>query len=181
LSQEELDGLIQRARNRDPAAVATLFERFYPKVLRYMRYRVPPAHAEDLAGEAFFRVLRGLSDQQGSFRAWLFTIARNLVLDHRKSAKVRLEQPLTASIADDLKDDNDPAAIVEQGMDIEEALRDLTEEQQELLDLKFHQGLSNAEIGAVTGRSPEAVRGLQFRALSALRDVLETGRNRHAR
>jgi RNA polymerase sigma-70 factor (ECF subfamily) len=106
--------------------------------------------------------------------AWLYRIATNVVNDYFRSRKSRPEEPMNERIAEGAQARAaDPSTAVGRRLDLEQAMGCLTGEQRELITLKFIQGLSNAEIGEATGRSPEAVRALQFRALSALRENLK--------
>jgi RNA polymerase sigma-70 factor (ECF subfamily) len=172
LKDDALGPLLEQARARAPEALAELCERIYPDVLRYMRYRVGRDEAEDLTEEVFLRVVRSVGGQTGSFRAWLFRVASNVVTDwlrHKRVAeRVRVDGEAVARSAGG----SDPAAGAARRLDLADALAQLTDDQRELVTLKFLQGLSNAEIGAITGRTQEAVRALQFRALSALRGLL---------
>jgi len=173
LSDDVTEQLLRKARGGDAESLATLCGVFYPKVLRYMHYRVDPASAEDLAGEVFLRVLGHIGQQKGSFVAWLYRIAANVVADHGRARKRRRESRMDQWIAQTVTDGGDsPAEVVGRRMDIRRALARLTEEQRELVTLKFIQGLSNREVAEITGRKRGAVRSLQFRALSTLRQLL---------
>jgi RNA polymerase sigma-70 factor (ECF subfamily) len=172
LSEEQNARLLARARTRDPEALAALCEQFYPKLLRYMHYRVHPDAAEDLAADVLVRVIRSIDKQTGSFVAWVYKIAANVVADHGRAGKVRRERPMDERTVNTHADAADVSGDVERQLDIRAALTRLTGDQRELVTLKFIQGLSNAEVGEATGRKPEAVRGLQFRALRALRQIL---------
>jgi len=172
LSEEENARLLQKARERDPEALAALCERFYPRLLKYMHYRVHPSLAEDLAADVLLRVIRSIDRQTGSFVAWLYKIAANVVADHGRASRTRREKPMDDETLKTHAGAADVSADVERQLDIRNALGKLTGDQRELVTLKFIQGLSNAGIGDVTGRKPEAVRGLQFRALRALRQIL---------
>lgn len=164
--------LLQQAREQSPEALAALCEHVYPKLVRYMHYRVGAAEADDLAAEVLVRVLRGISKQKGSFFPWLYRIAANVIADYARSATTRKEEPMTDSAAQlALARGSDHVAAAGR-LDIENALAALSEDQREFVVLKFLQGLTNAEIGELTGRTPEAIRALQFRALRALRDLL---------
>ena len=168
LNTNELDNLVKKARQRDAAALAELCERYYPRVLKFMRYRVGPGAAEDLAGEVFARLMRSIDRQNGRFEPWLYQIARNVVIDRARRKQTRPESEWDDSLM------NHPAEAtnVAGRLDLEQALTRLNDEQRELVTLKFLQGLTNDEIGEVTGRTAEAVRALQYRALSALREVM---------
>ncbi len=165
--------ILRDARLGDGESIASLCMLFYPKVLTYMRYRVDAASAEDLTSEVFVRVLSHIGEQRGSFVAWLYRIAANVVIDHARAHATRKESALEE---DDMKIAGGAAIssdVSDRRMDLEDAVALLTEEQRELITLKFIQGLSNVEIAEATGRSPEAVRALQFRALMALREILD--------
>ena len=164
--------VLQRARMGQPDAVTALCTAWYPKVLRYMHYRVSPHVAEDLTAEVFVRVLRSLKTQRGSFPAWLFRIAENIVIDHRRSSAVRKQEPMHEQIEqhEDAHCRHDEA--VASRMDIETAMIQLSGDQRQLITLKFIEGLANEDVAAIMDRSTGAVRVLQFRALQALRRVL---------
>jgi len=181
LADEELARLLEEARKRTPEALAELCELFYPKVLKYMHYRVAAQHAEDLTEEVFLRVVRSIQGQTGSFNAWLYRVAANVVAQWYRQKKRRdcvgieeIDGEL-ASAADG------PGETVPRHLDLTEAIGQLTDDQREFVTLKFIQGLSNADIAEITGRSPEAIRALQFRALSALRQILDDEKKSHER
>lgn len=174
MDQQELDAHVEGARRGEPESLAALWEHFHPRILTYMYYRVGPAWAEDLAGEVFLRVVGHIGTQRGRFVAWLYRIARNVVIDYRRrrSRRERREVSMREPVVQSLPGGQDPAETTARRADLEAAIAQLTEQQRELVVLKFVQGLSNEEIGEVTGRSPGAVRGLQFRALKALREMV---------
>ncbi|MDQ4084975.1 MAG: sigma-70 family RNA polymerase sigma factor, partial [Actinomycetota bacterium] len=150
-------------------------------VYRFLYYRVGShALAEDLTSETFFRALRSMSGfkwQGRDFGAWLVTIARNLVADHFKAGRTRLE-----SATDDLADHDTatpgPEEHVLVGLTNEAllgALRRLAPEQQECLVLRFLQGMSIAETAQILERSEGAVKQLQLRAVRNLAKLLPEG------
>jgi len=172
LDHTELVPTVERARNGDRPALAELCAEFYPRVLRFMHYRVGPRFAEDLAAEVFLKVVRAIGTQSGSFPAWLFRIAANVVTDHFRASATQREASMTEAVLESVASRDQPAAAVAHKLDIARALEQLTDDQRELVTLKFIEGLSNADIGEITGRSPEAIRVLQFRALAAMRQFL---------
>lgn len=172
-----VDTLIARAKAGDQAAFDGLFERFWPAVYRYFAYRVEDAaSAEDLAAEVFLRVAHGLAayEQQGApFQAWVLRIARNLAIDHFRRTSTRpevaLDEEWPASPDDDLN------LIVDRrltGERLREALERLTDEQREVIILRFIVGCPIAEVVAALSRSESAVKALQRRGLAALRAAL---------
>ncbi len=170
MNEHAEDRTIERARRGDADALARLCEEYYPRIVSFMHYRTDPASAEDLAGEVFVRVIRNIRKQNGSFRAWLYRIARNVVIDHMRYEDVRETVAMNEGSTRTTSARGPRAA--DRRMDLRSAMGQLTDDQRELLVLKFVQGLSNDEIVETTGRTRGAVRALQFRALSALRGML---------
>jgi RNA polymerase sigma-70 factor (ECF subfamily) len=175
---ERVHGLVTLAQRGDSEAFALLYERYVDVVYRYVYYRVGSHHvAEDLTSETFVRALRRLDAFTWTGRdiaAWFITIARNIVLDHVKSSRYKLE--VTTG---DLLDGDERAPSTEddvlarlRGERLVEAMRRLKPEQQECLSLRFLQGLSLAETAEAMGRSAGAVKQLQLRAVRSLQREL---------
>ncbi len=171
MNKHEVDILVEKGREQDAESLVAICEYFYPQVLKYMRYRVDLASAEDLTSEVFLRVLRHIGGQKGSFQAWLYKISANVVVDHCRTRKMRKEIPMSEEIIESVEAGKDPSGAMGSQIDISHAISKLTDEQRELITLKFIQGLSNSDIAEITSRSQEAIRGLQYRALSSLRDI----------
>lgn len=169
--------VVEAARQGDKGALAQVCERFYPRIYRYISHRVGDARdAEDLAGEVFVRMLGSIREQRGNLEAWLFRIAGNVVTDHYRKRAVR---SVEVELPEEMPGAGDPEAAVERILDgerLRKGLKALTEEQREMVILRFIMGYEPDEVAAITGRSAGAVRALQFRALSALRAALGTAR-----
>ena len=174
--------LVQRAQAGDAEAFGELYDRYVEMVHRYVALRVgSPQLAEDLTSETFLRALRRI----GTFRwqgrdvgAWFVTIARNLVADHYKSSRYRLELTTDALTPSDTPVQDGPEGEVIAALQSEqllEAVRRLGPEQQECIALRFLQGLSVAETAAVMGRGDGAVKALQYRAVKSLGRLLPDG------
>jgi len=171
---------VQRAQAGDPEAFGLLYDRYLDQVYRYVLYRVAsPQLAEDLTSETFTRALRriGTFQEQGrDIGAWFVTIARNLVADHYKSARYRLElmtDDVTRSGQVPLAEG--PERQVLDGLTnavLLAAVRQLRPDQQECIVLRFLQGRSVAETAQVMGRSDGALKALQHRAVGALGKLL---------
>ncbi|MGA7104510.1 MAG: sigma-70 family RNA polymerase sigma factor, partial [Candidatus Deferrimicrobiaceae bacterium] len=126
-----------------------------------------------LAGEVFVRMLGAIREQKGNLEAWLFRIAGNVLTDHYRKRAVRSGE---VELPDELAGGDDPGAAVERKLDsdrLRKGLRVLTEEQRETVILRFVMGYEHDEVAAIMGRSTGAIRALQFRALAALKEVLE--------
>lgn len=173
MEEREIRSLVEKARLRDADALATLCERIYPEILKYMSYRVDAQLAEDLASEVFVHLVRSIHTQRGSFVAWIYRIANNVIIDYLRREKSRKDRLRAANDSPERTNrNNDPSQRVEHEIDLREAIKKLTEEQRKFVILKFIQGLSNSEIAEIMDRNVGALRALQFRALKMLRDLL---------
>jgi len=156
--------------------LAGLFEEYYDRLARYANARIgDQREAEDLASEVFVRALKSLDsfEERGlPMGAWLFKIAHNMVVDyHRRNSQKRTVDLESV----ELEADDDPAAEAERKLEMErvrQAMKDLSEDQREVLRLRFYGGLSSAEVGAMMSKSDGAVREAQSAALKKLRTKL---------
>jgi len=176
-----LTALVDLARQGDAEAFGALYDHYSPAVYRFIYYRVSTrVLAEDLTSETFFRALRSISNfrwQGKNFGAWLTTIARNLVADHYKSSRARLE-----ITTDDFTGHEQATSTTEEEVLVEvtnqilrEALTKLPADQQECLVLRFLNGNSIQQAAEALGRSEGAVKQLQLRAVRNLAKQLPEG------
>ena len=176
-------GLVQRAQAGDAEAFGELYDKYVDQVYRYVYYRVASSQlAEDLTSETFLRALRRISSftwQGRDVGAWFVTIARNLIADHYKSGRYRLE--LTTE--DVSESSSAPIQASPEGEVLEamqnkvllEAVKQLNAELQECVVLRFLQGLSVAETAQVMGKNDGAIKALQYRAIRTLGRLLPEG------
>ena len=172
--------VVRRAQEGDAEAFGELYDRYVDVVYRYIHYRVStPALAEDLTSETFLRALRRISSytwQGRDFGAWLVTIARNLIADHYKSGRYRLEvatSDLVEAGAD--RSEEGPEGEVLANITNEallQAVKQLNAEQQECIALRFLQGMSVAETAQIMGKNEGAIKALQYRAVKSLSRLL---------
>ncbi|WP_228641315.1 sigma-70 family RNA polymerase sigma factor [Microtetraspora sp. AC03309] len=179
LEHDEMRTLVLRAKTGDTEAFGMLYDRYVDLVYRYVFFRVGShALAEDLTSDTFLRALRGIADftwQGRDFGAWLVTIARNLVTDHYKSGRSRLEVSTAEVLDTPLDGEHIPENAVVANMVNEHVLRAITRlnaEQQECVVLRFLHGMSLAETAMIMGKQSGAIKALQFRAIKALARVL---------
>ncbi|MDT0442138.1 ECF subfamily RNA polymerase sigma factor, BldN family [Streptomyces johnsoniae] len=170
--------LVERAQAGEAEAFGCLYDHYSDTVYRYIYYRVGGrATAEDLTSETFLRALRriGTFTWQGrDFGAWLVTIARNLVADHFKSSRFRLEVT-TGEMLDANEVERSPEESVLESLAnsaLLDAVRKLNPQQQECVTLRFLQGLSVAETARVMGKNEGAIKTLQYRAVRTLARLL---------
>ncbi len=173
IDDETIDRLVAAAQGGDPDAFGALFDHYYVPVYRFVAARVGrPSDAEDLAQLVFVKALEALPRYEARgvpFGGWLFRLARNVVIDH---VRTRREHTTLDVVAGQTTEEAGPddLAVLRQEMDsVAHALRRLTPEQREAIELRFFAGLSAKEAAAAMGRQEGTVRGLQFRAIAALR------------
>jgi len=165
--------LLNKARARDAEALAGLCALYYPRILRFMRYRMGPQDADDLTSEVFVKVMRAIDHQTGRFEPWLYRLARNVIIDRVRYRQARPETEFDDVVQQLPANETPSREATAARVDIENALTLVSEDHRELLTLKFVQGLSNQEISEITGQNLNAIRVMQFRALKAMRAVLE--------
>ncbi|ROP39720.1 sigma-70 family RNA polymerase sigma factor [Saccharothrix texasensis] len=177
---EEPWNLVRAAQGGDTDAFGALYDRYVDVVYRYVLFRVGDRTlAEDVTSETFLRALRSIgsiSYQGRDVGAWFVTIARNIVFDHVKSSRYRLEVT-TAELADNREVTDGPEQEVLTDATNAELLRcvaQLGDDQRECITLRFIQGLSVAETAARMGRNEGAIKALQHRAVRRLAQLLPT-------
>jgi RNA polymerase sigma-70 factor (ECF subfamily) len=178
--EDDVRTLVLDAKSGSTESFGTLYDRYVDLVYRYIYFRVGSHQlAEDLTSETFLRALRRISDftwQGRDFGAWLVTIARNLVADHFKSGRYRLEIPTGEIIDVPLDGSHIPENAVVTAIindRVLRAVRELNPEQQECVVLRFLHGLSLAETALIMGKKSGAIKALQFRAVRALARALK--------
>jgi RNA polymerase sigma factor (sigma-70 family) len=174
----ETGGAIDGARRGDLDALDRLYRRYSPSVLGYLR-GLGVRDAEDVTGEVFVSVVGGLSNFSGSdddFGSWLFTIAHRRAVDsfrRRSRRRETLTDPVdlreAAPSIDDVADD---VAARVTFAPLVHALEQLTRDQRAVILLRAVADQSIAEVAAILGKEPGAVKALQQRAVAALKRAL---------
>jgi RNA polymerase sigma-70 factor (ECF subfamily) len=179
LHREDDDQILALIAKRDSSAFGELYERHVTSIYRYVYYRVGnPEDAEDLTARVFMRALKHVNtynDRGVPFTAWLYRIAHNVVANyHRDNSRhpsVPLdEMELHSAHHDDADTNIDSARERERLL---RAIRQLPEDRQQLVVLKFVEQLQNAEIGQIMNRSEGAIKSLYHRTLVQLREILD--------
>ncbi len=173
-SSEQLSHLAVDAKS-DPAAFGRLYNQMVQPVYRYIRSRVSSPHeAEDLTSQTFIAVLEGLHAyrERGYFSAWLFRIARSKVMDHYRRSRVEL--PLEA-VEDHVGLDDALNGVVrsDQLERLARLIRARSEDERELIRLRYVADLSYAEIAQVLGKREGAVKKTMYRLLASIKSQME--------
>lgn len=162
--------LVERARAGERDAFGDLYRLYHAPIFRLVRFSLGPDAADDAAAETFARAWSSLPryrDTGAPFVAWLYGIARHVVSDARRAAK------RSEPVADPPERGIDPTGGQDDRLAIAALLGRLSKEQRQVIELKFLIGLRNEEVAAVLGKSAGAVNAQQWRALRALRDLME--------
>lgn len=168
--------LLDRIRQYDQAALAQVYDQHYDRIYHYVfRFVGQVAAAEDLTANVFLRLLKAVrsgNEPRTNLVAWLYRVAHNLVVDSFRRSPTAEDLELTEWLEGY---DPDLTHIVEQRLQMERvrrALLALTPAQQQVIVLKFLQGLDSVEVAAILNKSEGAIDALQHRALLALRQAL---------
>jgi RNA polymerase sigma-70 factor (ECF subfamily) len=169
--QDELT-LLAGIQNRDPQALAQVHDTYYPAIFRFIAFRVGDhATAEDLTSEVFTRLLHAVNERsapKNTLRGWLYRVAANVVADHHRAnyrvKQVQLDERIQSNAVGPVEAASGKQLLAE----LSEALADLTEDQQNVISLRFGYEMSIKDVAQVMGKSEGAVKQLQARALAAL-------------
>lgn len=173
IGNDELADLIRGSKRGDEAALTGLCTYVYGHVYAFLYYRVARAEdAEDLTSEVVLKMIKALKRQRGNFHAWMYRIARNRLVDYYRQRAVRQEISLIDAPTKELVTKGDLSSQIMTKEKLRKGLENLTEEQKQVIILKFIQGYDNQEIASIVGKSVGAIKVLQFRALKALRKYL---------
>ena len=161
-----------------PPDFAETYDQHVWDVYGYFRYRLGAKEpAEDLTQQTFERALRawdGYDPRRASAKAWLLTIAHNLLVDHYRRRGVVNEEPLAEPHDPDRvpADEDEPSIGIDP--ELEAALGGLGQRERELIALRFGGDLSGREIAELTGLSLANVQQILSRSLRRLRDELDS-------
>jgi RNA polymerase sigma-70 factor (ECF subfamily) len=178
MDAETIDRLVAEAQAGNRDAFGQIFDEYHQPIYRFVVSRVGrPSDAEDLTQLIFVKALEALPRYTARgipFGGWLFRLARNAVIDHVRTRRDHLE--LTAEIQRPTEEAGpEAAAALRQDLDaVSRALGALTDEQREVIELRFFAGLSAREAAEAMGKQEGTIRGLQFRAIASLRRQLGT-------
>lgn len=179
LAQDEARELLRRANAYDERALTRIYNLFADRVFRFIYYRIQDRpRAEDLTNEVFVRMLENVDKFRPSgedatllLTGWIFTIARNLMIDDYRRQKTRTADALPDADVD-IADETFDFDVHITRADLQNALAQLTEEQQTVLLLRFEEGFTSLQIAKMMGKSDMAVKALQRRGLATMARIL---------
>ena len=178
VNEADEEQLLAAAMQFNDAALSELYDRYEAKIYGYVYRRTgDQSLAEDLTAQVFLKMLESIQDQKAwrsSFSGWLYRIAHNLLVDtYRREGRhgeVDLED-----VSQMAAESQNPEETVAQALDTERlrsAIRRLTEDQAEVVSLRFLEGYSIAEVAGMMNRTEGAIKALQYRAVATLRTLI---------
>jgi RNA polymerase sigma-70 factor, ECF subfamily len=179
MADQEERQVLEGLQKLDPQVISAIYDRFFPVVFRYVRYRMGSnQQAEDITSDVFVRMLEAVTKGKGpdsNIQAWLLGTASHAVNDHYRLAYKHPVQEIDEAIPDRQATPAETVEHRDRQRRVIRAMTHLTLEQQDVLALRFGQELSLEETAVVMKKNVNAVKQLQLRALSALnRQIDET-------
>ena len=178
--RNDIEQLVARAQEGDRDALEELYLQHFDRIYSYLHMTVGNRHdAEDLTTQTFLRMLESISGfRWGSapFSAWLFRIAHNLAMDHFRSRRrwqPEEEVPEPPGAVESSAEDQAIRVLANESMF--DLIEQLSDEQRDVLILKFVFDFSNAEAATVLDKTEGAIKSLQHRALASLQKHIATG------
>lgn len=180
-NRKETVKLIKLAKNGDKEAFSSLYKIYFVPIYRFIYLRVQnKSLAEDFTQTVFIKVYEAISDFRIENKTplnYFFTVARNTIIDYwRKKKDLTLENPNIIAKEGQVDMAENIHNIIqreEQSKILQNIIQYLTKDQQEIIILKFIDDLSTKEIAEIVGKTEEAVRQLQSRALKSIRSKLK--------
>ena len=171
--------LLEGAASFDERALGELYDRYEARIYSYIYRRTGnESLAEDLTAQVFLKMLEAIRSDKGwhsSFSGWLYRIAHNAVIDYYRQRdrqqQVSLEDTLTTTASD-----HNPVVMAEASLDSQRlrmAIGRLTEEQSEVITLRFLEGYSISEVAEMLDKTEGSIKALQYRAVTTLRQLLQ--------
>jgi RNA polymerase sigma-70 factor (ECF subfamily) len=169
--------LLEKARQLDTDALAQIHDRYYGPVFSYIVFRVSQRElAEDMASEVFLRFLRALHARQApqsTLRGWLFSVAGHIVNDHHRHSYRHPQVQISDALehpGGSLDSTIEVRMLVD---DLRRAVTELTDEQQQIIALRFGSELPIQDVARTLGKTEGAVKQLQARAVAALARIMK--------
>lgn len=177
LDKQQVEDLVQKAQEGDTEAFGKLYDLFVDPLYRYIFFRIGKEEALDLTENVFLKIWQALHSYKiGSlhFSSWIFRIAHNAVVDfyrlHKEDLPLDYELPETNR-------SQDPVVLTEQKLShevLQKAIAKLSKKYQQIITLKYINELDNEEIARILKKNEGSLRILKFRALKALKKILES-------
>ncbi len=168
--------LLHRAKSLDQEALAQVHENYYDAIYRYITYRVSDQHtAEDLTSEVFIRFLHAIQQKnapQNTIRGWLFGTASLILKEHYRKKKRTVLTEINDSLPGETIEPTKRLELQESSETLRQAITNLTEDQQQVLALRFGYEMPVRDVAETMNKSEGSVKMLQMRAIAALSQIM---------
>ncbi len=175
--KKNIKELVRKAKEGFPNAFAEIYDCYFPQIYRFIFLKVNNREeAEDLSQQVFVKAwgsIQNFKEKGFPFSSWLYRIARNLVIDFYRTNKQSVELDENILVKDSSLDIDNKLFVSFVGKEISKAFGFLTEEQKEIIILRFVQELSYREIARIMDKNQPALRILQYRAVNKLKNILD--------
>ncbi|MAT44018.1 MAG: RNA polymerase subunit sigma-70 [Anaerolineaceae bacterium] len=169
--------LLTLAKKNQQEALSQIHDRYYPQIWRYVCFRLQDTHScEDIVSEVFYRFLKTLKTKKHTIKnlqAWLFGTTHHVVMDHwrkkYRKPETDLNQDLPITNEESTEQETEKTIRLE---NVKLLMKDLSEDYQQVLTLRFVNGFSLEETAKTMHKSVGAVKVLQYRAVQSLRKEL---------
>ncbi len=173
---QELTAKVLAAKQGSEQAFSQLYDAFFEKIYKFIYFRVNHKEiAEDLTEEVFIKSWTRIATVQAeSFGGWLYSIAKNIIIDYYRQKKEQVVdlEGIENFLESDENLSEDANTVIERKMFLR-LLKQLTPEQQIIIKLKFIEDLDNAEISELISKSEGAIRVIQHRAILRLQELIK--------
>ena len=175
----DIQDILTQAKAGDSEAFALLYKEYYVPIYRFIHLRIKnKEQTEDLTQDVFLKIYKTIGSIDPTVTSpigYFYTIARNTLIDYwrKKSTGTTSDDELMAGLADETPDAMEMASLKEKSSILYECLEELTEEQREVISLRFIQELSTAEVAEQLGKKETAVRQMQVRGLRTLGKIFQ--------
>lgn len=169
--------LVERAQKGEKDSFGRLYEKYFQKIYRYCKINLKNEElAKDITQESFVKAYKKLkdfkTDGQWSFQSFLFTIARNLIIDHaRRKKEVNIDEFESIATAEDLYDHVEKGENVAQ---IQSVLEKLADVERQIIILRYFEEMSFSEVAKILHTNEGAIRVRTFRIMQKIKDIFDT-------
>jgi RNA polymerase sigma-70 factor (ECF subfamily) len=181
MTEEQLKEILKKAQNGDSEAFALIYDHFAGKIYKFIYFRVGHKEvAEDVLSDTFVKSWQKINQVNSpqALSAWLYQIAKNNIIDYYRIKKETVD---LAEVEDFLEDEVDPVDLTSLNIQQKKLLQLMTqlpEEQQQVIKYKFFEDLENEEIAYVMDKSEGAIRVIQHRAITKLKELIAQDNDR---
>ena len=179
--KQKLKPLIEKAASGDELAFGQIYDLYFDKIYRFVFFRVNHREtAEDLVSDTFIRAWNKITEVKklDSFNGWIYQIARNLVIDHYRSSKIVVDIETLENVLEYEDNVIDQTDLGFSKLHFLKAVKELSEDQQIIIKLKFIDELENGEIAQILEKPEGTIRVIQHRAITELKNILDDERAR---